>query len=78
MKVEMILELNEQPKRLKKNLKKKQQQQQNKEKQIQQNRPKLRRMTKDTEKIEWPREAANLLCVSKVKGIFSATAKKDC
>ena len=35
MKVEMILELNEQPKRLKKNLKKKkQQQQQNKEKQI--------------------------------------------
>ena len=35
-------------------------------------------MTKDTEKIEWPREAANLLCVSKVKGIFSATAKKAC
>ena len=56
----MILELNEQPKQLKKNLKKIKR---TKEKQIQQNRPKLRRMTKDTEKIEWPRQAANLLSV---------------
>ena len=52
MKVEMILELNEQPKRLKKNLKKKKKKKEEEgEKKIQQNRPKLRRMTKDTEKI---------------------------
>ena len=51
MKEEMILELNEQPKRLKKNLKKKKKKKEEGEKQIYQNRPKLRRMTKDTEKI---------------------------
>ena len=55
MKEEMILELNEQPKRLKKNLKKKKkkkkEEEEEGEKQIYQNRPKLRRMTKDTEKI---------------------------
>ena len=53
MKVEMILELNEQPKRLKKNLKDKNK---NKKKRRRRktnlaNRPKLRRMTKDSEKI---------------------------
>ena len=72
----MILELNEQPKRLKKNLKKTTTTT-NKEKQIQQNRPKLRRMTKDTEKIEWPRETANLLRVSKVKD-FLGNCQNDC
>ena len=53
MKEEMILELNEQPKRLKKNLikKKKKKKEEEGEKQISQSRPKLRRMTKDTEKI---------------------------
>ena len=51
MKEEMILELNEQPKRLKKNLKKKKKKKEEGEKQIYQNRPKLRRMTKDTDKI---------------------------
>ena len=50
----MILELNEQPKRLKKNLikkKKKKKKEEEGEKQISQSRPKLRRMTKDTDKI---------------------------